>query len=356
MNRWRDLALSLSLAIAALAGCIDSGGGAALPRNVTIGAAGGSIIVGSGSLSLTVPAGALSQDVVISVERGQASSLPGWLAVGTPYLFAPAATAFALPSQVAIPYVPAKISPAVGSSEIRVGFRDAAGVVTSLVPTQVAAPSVIADTSSLGTFWVWVPDVVAAASLFPLNQGDVYRYDSGLVLTVERTLVEPNVAPLETAKVTFALAGRTWGIYFDDRDARLAKLGAFETVGSDWQEVFAAPVLLIDDRDALGTVRPASGTYVGYVPFGAPTAAYQGLAETTTEIAERERVTVPLGGFDAVRIPITTRFNDTRPQQGEVRIEFWFAEGVGPVAIRFDNAIPAGLVAATVGGKMVVGG
>ncbi|HZN64776.1 MAG TPA: hypothetical protein VFB66_05710, partial [Tepidisphaeraceae bacterium] len=178
-------------------GCVDSKGGPPLPLRTTIGPGGGSLVVGSGEVALNVPAGALAQDVVISVASGQVSPLPGWIDVGPPYVFAPDATAFAVPSQIVLPFSPRRVSAAVDPGEIRVGVRRASGLVGELVPTFVDTQSVTFDSIELGTFWVVAPDVIDASSSFPLNDGDVYHYDTGLVLTVDRTTAEPNLAPLE---------------------------------------------------------------------------------------------------------------------------------------------------------------
>src|SRR5262249_21269240 len=145
---------------------------------------------------------------------------------------------------------------------------------------------------------------VSAAALFPLNDGDVYHYDTGLVLTVERTTTEPNLGSVEVAKLTFTLGGRTFGFYLDDLQNPLAKAGEFDLQGE--QVVFTTPMLLIAPRDNVGVVRPVVGPITGYAPYGSTTPTYQRTAETVTEIAQRADIRTSLGGFHAVRVPITT--------------------------------------------------
>jgi hypothetical protein len=190
--------------------------------------------------------------------------------------------------------------------------------------------------------------------LFPLNRGNKYAYDTGLAVTVDRTSDEPNFNTLEVVKVTFSQGGRTWGIYLDDSDGRLSQRGAFEDPG--FQEIYALPVLLVGDRDALGTLRPAAVTYASHVPYGSPEVAYQGVAQTTTELLEHETIHSAVGGFDTVRVPVTTLLRGSAAQQRTDTIDFSFAQGVGPVALSFGGATArATVVSGTVRGRPVVG-
>ena len=335
-----------------LSACVKTERHPALPLNTTIGPAGGAFVVGNGEISLTVPAGALAADVTITLAVGEAGELAGWTAVGIPYRLAPTSTTFAVPCQFVLPYDPTLVSALVSTDEFRIGFRDASGRVAGLLPTFVDTATVSFDASALGTFWVAAPDVVAAAELFPLRNADVYHFDPGLALTVERTSTEPNL-PLAIAKVAFTADGATSGIYFDIRQGQLGKLGEFDDAG---QEIFDLPVALIGTRDALGTVRPVLGTFTGHEPFGSTQPSYQGIAETTTAIAEHVRLQTPLGFFNTVRVPITNAFSNTRNESGTELLEFWFANNVGPVAIRLGAGAPMRLlVDATVNGRPVHG-
>jgi hypothetical protein len=348
--------LVLGLVVATAVGCTKSGGSSIIPLHATIGSSGGTLRVGTGEVALTIPAGVLQHDTMFSLQVGETSPVPGWLAVSTPYTFMPTATTFSMPVQITLRYFPTRVSSAVATSEIRVAWRNTAGQVSTLVPTFANATqkTVICNADALGTFWVQVPDVVAAAELFPLYDTDVYHYDTGMVVTVARSTTEPNIGPTEVAKVTFELNGNTWGTYFDVTQSKLAMRGSFVDPG--WQEVFATSVLLVDARDGVGTVHQGVGTYAGYLPLGSTTVGYQGLAEVTTELADRGHITAPLGTFNTLHVPITTHFNNSWPSQGDERVEFWFAAGIGPVAIRLPgNPITALLVTATVNGNPVAG-
>jgi hypothetical protein len=322
----------------------------------TIGPAGGAVGLADGSAALTVPAGALAGDVAFRIDPGQISTVPGYVDVGPPYTFSPTGTVFLAPAQILMPYSPGAVSGSVGNDELRVGFRNAAGVVVGLVPQQVdpVAGRVTVQTTGLGTFWIASPDVVTADDLFPLNDGDLYRYDSGLVLSVSHTAIEPNFAPQMIVRLTFASLGSTTGYYFEANASQLRQLGSFD-INRD-QERFDSGVLWIDARDQIGTVRPVTDQYLGYRPFGVSVVGYTGIAQVTTRIAERVVVSTIRGSFDTVRVPVTTAFASTIPSYGEEQIEFWFADGVGPVQIRLAPGFPpVRLVEATVGGQPVSG-
>ncbi len=349
MRSWSRLA-TLCAAILA-SGCLGAVKGTTPRLTKAIGPEGGSLAIGYGELALTVPAGALRETHEFGVAAAEAAPLATLVPAGLAYRFTPAGVQFAIPAQITLPFSPAKVSTAVTSAEIRIGFRDERGLVSTLVPSQVDSNRATCDVSTLGVFWVVAPDVVAADDMFPLHAGDVYRFASGLVLRVERTFVEPNLAPSEVAKVTLTRTVRPFGLYFDDSSHQLAKLGEFEA--GQWQEIFTSPVPLLSERDHLGTSRGIIRTCTGHIPFGSPQVSYEHLIETRTEVAERLRLSTPLGAFDTVHVPIRTIL--PIPEAGSL-IEFWFAAGVGPVAIRFDDSHGRDpLVEATVAGVPVRG-
>lgn len=347
---------TLALALLAACGWFDDDDDDPPLSTGTIGASGGTVSVPDGSVVLTVPAGALTSDVALRIDPGQISIVPGYVDVGPAHVISPVNVEFLLPAQLVVPYTPAAVAGSVGSTELRVGFRNSVGMVVGLVPSAVdtVAGRVTVATSELGTFWVASPDVVTATDLFPLNDGDTYRYDSGLVLTVSHTAIEPNFAPQMIVKVIFASLGNTTGIYFEQNASQLRQLGSFDVDLS--QERFDTGVLWIDARDSIGSVRPVTDTYLGYMPYGASLVGYTGIAQVTTRLAERVVVTTVRGSFDTVRVPVTTAFATTFPTYGQEQIEFWFADGVGPVQIRLGAGFPpTRLVEATVAGQPVTG-
>ena len=344
----------LPLVLAALIAACSSSNSPPLASG-TIGVAGGVVAVPDGSPALIVPADALDGDVDFTIHDGLISIVPGYVDLGPAYLFSPVRTSFVAPAQVVVPYDPIAMPSSVDSRELRVGFRDAAGRVSGLVPLKVdpILGRITVETTGLGAFWVASPDVIAARDLFPLQDNDYYRFESDLIVTVSHTEVEPNFAPDRIVRVTFSHHGRMTGLYFE-AGAAIGQLGRFDV--ADSQERFDSPLLWLGARDAIGVTRPAVTTLVGCRPYGDTVVAYTGLTEVTTEIAGREWVTGPLGGFDAVRVSVTTRFSTTEPVLGQDFVEFWFAPEVGPVQIRIGReATPLKLVQAVVDGQVIFG-
>jgi hypothetical protein len=322
----------------------------------TIGPAGGALGLPDDSVVLIVPPGALTAEVAFRIDPGQIAIVPGYVDVGPAHAISPSSTGFLVPAQIVIPYAPDAVAASVDDGELRVGFRNSVGQVVGLVPLQVDAVAgrVTFETTALGTFWVASPDVVTANDLFPLNDGDTYRYDSGLVLTVSHTANEPNFAPQSIVRLTFLSLGSTTGIYFEANAMQLRQLGSFDIDHA--QERFDSGVLWIDARDQVGVVRPVTDSYLGYRPYGVSAPSYTGIAEVTTRIGERGVVTTGRGSFDTVRVPVTTMFASTIPSWGEEQLELWLADGVGPVQIRLVAGYPpARLVEATVAGQPVSG-
>ncbi len=349
----RPWALAFVVAVLGLPSC-SSKASPPPPLGTTIGAAGGDFVVGSGVLTLSVPAGALAADTILRVTAGTSTPQVGWTEVSAVVEFLPGDLTFAVPATLILPYAAARISSTVSNSELRVAYRrDPTSAVVTLLPSAANGGSIVVEAAALGTYWAIAPDVVDADTLWPLNDGDTYTFDSGLTLTVTRTATEPNLAPLPVAKITLEFGGRTFGWYLDDRNARLGRLGTF--VAPDFQEVFDTSLLLVDTRDRIGLVRPVATTFRGFAPFGQTTVGYRGITAITTTIAARERIGTLLGSFDTIRVPTQMTWNNSDLEQGEEQLEFWFARRVGPVALRLSATGPVlRLVEGTVGGQPVI--
>ena len=344
----------LLVALLSVPACTGSGLPATPRFTVTIGAGGGSLVVGTGEIELAVPPGALTSDVAVSLARGTAAAVPGWTVAGTAYAFEPGSTRFAVPARMVIPFRPYRVSAAVDPSELRIAHRDTAGVIAAILPTLVDGNRVTFDALGLGTFWVIAPDVVSAAALFPANQGDSYRFASGLELGVARTNAEPNLRSIEIARLDFQAPGRRFGLYLDDRAERLATLGEFDV--DELQEVLAVPLPWLEPREAMGTIHRAVGAFTAYAPYGSSTRAHDGVLESVVEIVEREDLVTPAGEFAVVHVVIASVVATTATPRQERRLELWLAEGVGPVAVRIgDSGERDLLVAGTVGGLPVAG-
>jgi hypothetical protein len=345
MRRWLWL-----LAALGTAGCDNSNGTPPPPFGVVIGPGGGQLTVGTGLLQLDVPPGAVAVDTRFAISEVDPDPVPGWFAASPAFRFDPQPFAFAVPATITMPYSTEAVSVAVANSELRVAFRSAPGAaVEPQVPLFAGSGIAQLQTSSLGAFWVLAPDVVDADSLWPLGNNDSYSYDSGLVLDVARTATEPNIAPLNVAKVTLTDGGTATGIYFDDRTNLLALRGTFD--GTALQEVWAASALLISTRDPVGSERSTAGTLSGFRPLGQTTASYTGVSEAATAIVAREHTNTLLGTFLTVHVALAIDSSNTELVQRSQRLELWFARRIGPVAIRRTPGGPIErLAAGTVGG------
>lgn len=337
------------------AACGSSGGGSALPLNTKIGPDGGSFLIGNaGDLQLDVPPGALATTVTMTLTSTPVSSVVGFVDVGPGFRFEPASLVFAQQAQLRIPYSPSRVSDVVDPAELRMARRDASGAVEVLVPLVNDGLYLTSFVTELGSYWVIAPDVVSGGTLLPLGNNDTYTFDSGLRIDITRPATGGNV-PGGSVRFAMTQGNATSGYYLADSGEQITKLGEFD--GTDWQEIQTPASLLIDSRDAVGSVHPTFATFEGHEPFGAPAVAYQGILETTTAILGRETLQTVRGVFRTVRVQIRSRYSNTRGQTGDDTMDLWLADRVGPVAIRLPGqANLALLTSGTVGGRPVTGG
>ncbi len=345
------------LAALTLAACNGSSSGDPPAASGSLGPSGGSLGVPSGELTgtrLTVPAGALSSDTWFTIDVGLRSNIPGVAHLGAAAEITPAATVFGAPATVTVPFDPRLVPPGATVDQIQMGFRNSVGMVTVIPATVVdlANARVSAQVLGLGTFWPVSPDLVPASSLLPLNDGDTYTFDSGLVLAVARTSTEPNLPPVDIAKLSFVETGRTTAWYFREDAGAVESYGRLE-VGIG-QEINDSEITVLPAVVQLGARISSVTTYLGYWPFGTSLVAYTGIREETTLVAEKLDVAVPAGVFPgSYRVVFTSDFRDTQPQQGTRTITMWLAPGVGPVRIQFDQGSVTDLTQAVVGGMAV---
>ncbi len=159
-------ACTLGLVASGCGGGGSGGGGGGSTTSATVGAAGGTFALGDSTI--TVPPGALTQDVTITVRDGTAVVSGGDAAAGRPLLFEPAATTFGAPFTLKLP-VDAALLTAAGKTlaDVVVLYRDeTTGVVTRLTVTATGSnPSTVTvQVSKLGTLQAAVPGVVDAAA------------------------------------------------------------------------------------------------------------------------------------------------------------------------------------------------
>lgn len=343
--------LSALLLLLAVAACDNSSATTPPPLGIAIGPAGGSLLLGTGTLQLDVPPGALATTTVIRITADAAAPIAGWIAVSPAFRFLPEDLTFAASCTLLLPYSAASVSAAVADTELRVAQRTADGTLLPLTPSSASSGFASVALDELGTFWVIAPDVVDAASLFPLGNGDVYTFDTGLSMSVQRTASEPNLAPTTVAKIAFTGPGAGGGLYFDDAAGQLALAGSFRAAA---QFVFDDAAQLIDARDDVGTVRPVATGFAGYAPFGQTTPDRRGLAAVTTTIVDRATVAVPLGAAATVHVLVRTRRTADDGSVTDDLLELWCAPDVGPIAMRLaDGGVVHSLVSATVAGQPV---
>jgi hypothetical protein len=163
---------------------------AAPATGTAVGPAGGTVTSSDGRAVLTVPAGALSADVALSVSPGFAA--PDAFAASPVYVVGPAGTRFALPVDLAIAAAPNEGPPAVDPTEVVLHVLEGAGWRTVGSPTAAgsyrlrwtgpAAPCPGAEHREFD-FWLGAWNFVVGGSVVAPN--DITR-DAGGCLILER--------------------------------------------------------------------------------------------------------------------------------------------------------------------------
>jgi hypothetical protein len=173
LNRNGHLHLFLSTAL--FVGCGPSG--------TTIGPSGGTVR-GEGEVSVTIPAGALDDEVAISITRSPVTH-PG--ALGPAFQFEPEGLVFKRPVQVTLPYTPSRNIPADAIEPVFV-FRAPGGTdrFMSLGGTVIAPGQVQAETSGFSVYVAGkaTPALVAGQQNYPkgiaVNSTHVYWTNHGM--------------------------------------------------------------------------------------------------------------------------------------------------------------------------------
>jgi hypothetical protein len=166
--------LALGLALGASGGCAgkitsgaaqsDSQTGSQSPSqsvSQTVGPAGGTVSTPDGRASVTIPAGELSSDVVVSIDPVAGVTVPGRQVVGPAFVFGPSGITFFVDINVALAVdIPVDGAPGAGAQNIDVVQSGSATSFTAL-PTGVAdATHVSGRTDHFSTF-------VATAAVAP---------------------------------------------------------------------------------------------------------------------------------------------------------------------------------------------
>ena len=124
--------------------------------SATVGAEGGTVTVATGPMSgtsVTIPRGALSQSITVTIRATEGFSRIGYQNVGQAITLEPSGTTFRVPVTVLLPFDPAKLPSGTLPSSVKVLGQDASGNPVSMIPSdlQPASKRVAAETTSFST-------------------------------------------------------------------------------------------------------------------------------------------------------------------------------------------------------------
>lgn len=194
LERTPRLAL-LALLLSSLVACGDSGTG---PESSTVGASGGSASLAGGSITLSVPAGALTTSVDFTADS--TTSVPSRkLLLGSAYRLGPAGTAFTRLATLTFSYDPSAVPDGVRQSELRLQKMVGDGWQSTVGSTVDSVQHVVkGQIDGVGTFGV-VALPVASVSVNPSS----YTLLAGSTKGLSRTIRGPSGEGLPYRRVTW---------------------------------------------------------------------------------------------------------------------------------------------------------
>ena len=153
-SRWRSSSLRMLLLAALVAGCRDVTSQApAAPTPITVGPAGGTLILDDGAVALQVPAGALTEAVHIEARPTLAYPTGGSLLVpGSVYELTPNGLSFAVPASLTLRLAFEALPSTVAESDLRVYNAAATGWNQIAGSRQAANNYVVASITALGVY------------------------------------------------------------------------------------------------------------------------------------------------------------------------------------------------------------
>ena len=95
-------------------------------------------------------------------------------------------------------------------------------------------------------------------------------------------------------------------------------------------EAFDPPLVLFEMPLNIGD----SFSWKGKIDFAGPA-----LDATATAVTSRDRPDLPTGPRETVRVAVELKIDDGSPQPAIRKLDFWFAEGVGPIRRDYGNQI-----------------
>jgi len=328
--------------------------------SLLIGTGGGLIIAPSGPIggaALSVPAGALTDTVLITASEGQVVAEPGWIDVGPAVAWAPAGLGFAVPATMTLPFDPSRIPAGIPDGALRVKFVDENGALQTLVPTSVdrATGLVTLPVSSLGTFWVAAPIVDPDATTadlrdyLPLTIGDRYEFDTGLVIDVEPGIrndpslayVDQNLGILRVESTLF------------QNDGTLITNG---WTGSIYQFEFHSPLVRAPAMPTFGDRFTSSAPWTLTIPPGSANPVFTGTTDLIGEVTRIDpaEALATTGYGDVLQVATERTWSVDGFGVFEVELDFlWLARGIGPVLFEDSTGVRSVITGATVGGQPI---
>jgi hypothetical protein len=362
--RTRATLPALIVALLSSAACNDSSPSPA--ASATLGPAGGTIEVTSGSLSgtsIVIPAGALSQTTVIGIYTGNATTTRGTDVVGSAVRLSPTGQQLAAPASYTIPFGPARLGIGTVAADIAIAAqRTNRGSITTITPTSVdlVAGRATFSSDSLATFWATAPSVYRTDRYFVLGDGNRYEFDGGTSLDVTLSTGEPGLEGRSIWRLVFnsAFFART-GVYLE-----VARGGGLDLVGQfdaplglpAIQELVETPFMLLSATERVGNTRTTPYDYRGFSVNrpNPPVEIYAGSGSITVTVVSEGSLSTPVGRFDPVlMLEFESEFVDDRPAAGSGLTRLWLALDVGPVMFQRGAAAPQGLVQAFVNGTLI---
>jgi hypothetical protein len=299
-----------------------------------IGSTGGTLAVTDGDyagLSLVVPPGALDGPTTVSIARGFATAVPGYLPAGRPAVLGPAGLTFRLPVRLTLPF-----SPQGGEAVVLRQGTD--GRIVELGPADSDGLGLVAvDTVTLSTVWAAERafDGLATAGFLPLDDGNVWEFEGGLTVTVVTSTTEPNIRGTLVWRLLFETADQNLGFYLmPSPDGSIEVVGELSTAGvGDFQQLHD-PTTFLPRQVTLGQVAEAGYEYTDYEPFGAITSIGDGTAVTGLRTAKPSMIDTPAGMFgDLLEWEWNGVFTRADGAVRTLALTVTFARDTGPVAV-----------------------
>ncbi len=243
-------------AICLVAGCGGGNGGSSQPQSPAAGGtppaqtpqpqpsgigAGGGVVTGAAGAQVSIPAGALSQnvDIVIAQSDEGAPALPeGLTAVGEIFAFTPHGTTFAAPVTVTVPFDPAQLPQGTEPALFKTGPGQAEW--EAVENATVDASAMVGEVNGFSYFVVAFSPVTRTWIFTTHRSDDSSHHEAGIanggVLRESRTFGEMTIAPPDRDLIASgeAYSNATGNTYWVEAEAPIGDVSRpTDTVGSE---------------------------------------------------------------------------------------------------------------------------